>query len=786
MIGSLFLAGRDWLWPSAIAIALAVLFVAMSYLRTSAPTGLRLACAGLKLLGFVALLACLLEPMWSGERAKPGANVLAVLADNSLSMKLHGRGETETRGETLLRFVAGERNLWRPQLAESFEVRNYLVDSRLQATQDFRELAFEGRSTALGGALQTLGERHRGQPLAGVLLLTDGVAADLEGADLSGLPPIYPVVFGAEQPPRDLAIANTTVSQTAFEDAPVTVQAEVLAVGCAGEEIVGRLDEITPDAAPATTPARAIAEQTLTVPRDSGKVVFRFQFRPEKTGVLFYKLRIATKSEWDAESEGSTEATLANNVTVVTVDRGSEKLRVLYVSGRPNWEYKFLQRAIIGDAQTELVGLIRIAKREPKFEFLGRTGESSNPLFRGFGNQSKEDVERYDQPVFRRLNVQDEFELREGFPKTAEELFKYRAVIIDDLEAEFFTADQMSLLQRFVSERGGGFLMLGGMESFAEGKYIRTAIGDLLPIYLDQTAAPPEDSALRMTLTREGWLQPWARLRTNEAEEQRRLDEQPTFDVLNGAATIKPAAMVVAKVSDGRTEYPAIVTQRFGRGRTGAVLVGDLWHSGLGEEAQVQDLGKLWRQMIRWLVADVPDAIELRAEPQPGGESVRLQVRARDLKFQPVDNAGVTLKVQPIGTVAPVTLTAEASTAEPGLYEASYLPRENGGYRVEATVTNEAGAKLGSGATGWTTDLAAAEFQTLTPNRALMETIARKTGGQVLSPDDLETFARDLPKKRAPVTETWTQPLWHTPAMFLFALGCFVSEWGLRRWKGLA
>ncbi len=786
MIGALFLAGRDWLWPSAIAVVLAVIFVATSYLRTSAPPGLRLACAALKLLGFVALVACLLEPMWSRERAKPGANMVAVLADNSLSMKLHGRGEKETRGETLLRFVVGERNLWRPLLAENFEVRNYLVDSRLQATQDFRELAFEGRSSALGGALKTLGERHRGQSLAHIILLTDGVAADLEGADLSGLPPIYPVVFGAEQPPRDLAIVNTTVSQTAFEDAPVTVQAEVLAVGCAGEEIVGRLDEITPDAAPATTPARAIAEQTLTVPRDSGKFVFRFQFRPEKTGVLFYKLRIATKSEWDAESEGSTEATLANNETVVSVDRGSEKLRVLYVSGRPNWEYKFLQRAILGDAQTELVGLIRIAKREPKFEFLGRTGESSNPLFRGFGNQSKEDVERYDQPVFRRLNVQDEFELREGFPKTAEELFKYRAVIIDDLEAEFFTADQMSLLQRFVSERGGGFLMLGGMESFAEGKYVRTAIGDLLPIYLDQTAVPPQDSALRLTLTREGWLQPWARLRTNEAEEQRRLDEQPTFDVLNGAPTIKPAAMVVAKVSDGRTEYPAIVTQRFGRGRSGAVLVGDLWHAGLGDEAQVKDLSKLWRQMIRWLVADVPEAIDLRAEPQPGGESVRLQVRARDLKFQPLDNAGVTLKVQPIGAGAPATLTAEASPEEPGLYEASYLPRENGGYRVEAAVTNEAGAKVGHGATGWTTDLAAAEFQTLTPNRALLETIARKTGGRVLAPDDLDAFARVLQEKSAPVTETWTQPLWHTPAMFLFALACFVSEWGLRRWKGLA
>ncbi len=783
MTAALYLAGKDWLWPAAIGGVLALLLVATSYLRTSAPRGLRVACAAMKLLGLAALLACLLEPMWSAQRAKPGANVIAIVADNSSSMKLRGRGESESRGDTLLRYVAGERNLWRPRLAEDFDVRNYLADSRLQATQDFRELAFEGRSTALGAALEALQERHRGQPLAGVILLTDGVAADLEGAELSGLPPIYPVLFGTEQPPRDIAIKGAAVTQTAFEDAPVTVQATVGAVGCAGEEIVGRLFAIDP--AKPDAQGEPVAEQTLTVPAASEELAFRFQLRPDKTGVLFYRLRIAAQKEWDAAPEGSTEATLVNNETVVTVDRGSEKMRVLYVSGRPNWEFKFLQRAIAGDVQTDLVGLIRIAKREPKFEFLGRTGESSNPLFRGFGNQSKEDVERYDQPVFRRLNVQDEFELRDGFPKTPEELFKYRAVILDDVEAEFFTADQMSLLQRFVSERGGGFLMLGGPESFVEGRYARTAIGDILPVYLDR-AAPARDAELRPVLTREGWLQPWARLRLNEADERSRLAAQPLLEILNRVAAAKPAAMVVATVSDGRTEYPALVTHRFGRGRAAAMLVGDFWHSGMGEEALQKDLGKAWRQIVRWLVADVPNPIDLRAEVQPGGESVLLQARVRDSKFQPLDNAGVTLKVEPIGMGEPVTLTAEASSEEPGLYEASYLPRENGGYRLEAAVTNESGAAVGSAAAGWTTDLAGAEFQSLSPNRALMETVARQTGGELLTPERLESFARELPAKHALVTEKRTQPLWHTPWMFLFALACFVGEWGLRRWKGLA
>jgi len=35
------------------------------------------------------------------------------------------------------------------------------------------------------------------------------------------------------------------------------------------------------------------------------------------------------------------------------------------------------------------------------------------------------------------------------------------------------------------------------------------------------------------------------------------------------------------------------------------------------------------------------------------------------------------------------------------------------------------------------------------------------------------------------VMETWSYPLWHKPVVLLFALGCLVAEWGIRRWKGM-
>jgi uncharacterized membrane protein len=695
-------------------------------------------------------------------------------------MTLRDRDAKESRGDALRRALTGERNLWHTRLGADFSVRDYIADSRLQPSQNFRDLTFDGQTTALGRTLDQLADRYRGQPLAAVLLMTDGIAADLDDPEkLRALPPVYPVLFGDETPLRDIAITNVSVTQTSFEDAPVTITAEATAAGFSGQDVVAKLFAIEPGKG-ASAP---VATQTMSVPRSEEKLAFRFQIRPVKTGVLFYRLALAPARA------GAPEATLVNNESVVTVDRGSGPYRILYVSGRPNWEYKFLHRAVQADDQVQLEALIRVANREPKFTFRGRAGESSNPLFRGFGNQSKEDIERYDQPVFRRLDVADESELRDGFPKTPEELFKYRAVILGDLEADFFTADQMSLLQRFVSERGGGLLALGGMESFREGKFARTAVGDMLPVYLDSKPDAAPSGPLHLALTREGWLQPWARLRANEADERQRLADLPYFAVLNRTGAAKPAATVVATVSDGTHDFPALVTQRFGRGRTAAMLIGDFWASGLGKEKQQADLLKAWRQIVRWLVADVPESIELRAEPQSDGASVSVQVRARDLRFQPLDNATVTLKISHAGAAAseaPLTLAADPSASEPGLYEATYIPRESGGYRVEAAVAGDAGQAIGSGATGWTSDLAAAEFRDLKPNRALIEQIAHETGGRVLSPGDLDAFARELPSRHVPITDTATSPLWHTPAMLLFALASLLGEWGLRRWKGLA
>jgi hypothetical protein len=223
------------------ALALAVLL--WSY-RALAGQPLRWVCLALKAVGITALALCLLEPLWLGQRARPGANLFAVLADNSQGLQVKDQGETASRGDSVRKLLDPQESPWQASLAATFDIRRYLFDARLQPTKDFSELNFEGRSTALGSALRTLGERFQGRPLAGVLLITDGNATDLAlGAapKLDGLPPIYPVVIGRRDAVKDISVQQIAVTQTSFEDAPVTLQADVMTAGYRGQPIVTKL-----------------------------------------------------------------------------------------------------------------------------------------------------------------------------------------------------------------------------------------------------------------------------------------------------------------------------------------------------------------------------------------------------------------------------------------------------------------------------------------------------------------------------------------------------------------
>ena len=783
LLAELILGGRQWLGLAAVLTVVGLALLVWTYLQTSSKSWLKTTCFALKASAIILLAVCLIDPLYVGQRPKPGSNLFLVVADNSRSLQLADPGARQSRGSAV-RESLETKDGWLTHLAVDFDVRKYTFDTQLQPTQDFSQLEFNGEASALSQAVQQLIDRYRGQPVAGILLLTDGNATD-QAAELrisSNSPPLYPVALAGRKPVADLSLAHVAVSQTNFEAAPVTLVAEVETAALAGNKVVVRvLDEDD----------KELEKQTLTVSKDGESLSQRFLLRPEKPGVSFYRVQaaLAGEEQLKPDATSSAEATLANNRRFATVDRGSGPYRVLYVSGLPNWEFKFLRRAVSKDEEVDLVGLVRIAKKEPKFNFLSRTDEKTNPLFRGFGNKNDETAEQYNEPVILRLGTENKEELLKGFPKDAEDLFRYQAVILDDIEAAFFTQDQLSLLQQFVSQRGGGLLMMGGKNSFGEGGYARTPIAEMLPVYLDRSRGDVNTQPLHLKLTREGWLQPWIRVRANEQDEEARLVSMPAFRSLNRVEAIKPGASVLAEVETASSESrPALAVQPFGRGRTAALLLGDMWRWDLRrEDATTSDLEKAWRQTVRWLIADVPQAVEVETQVKTGtGLPAReIIIRARDKKFLPLDNATVTIDVlTPDGNE--IKLTADSSSAAAGEYRALFVPRVAGAYRAKVAVTAPDGSDVGSRETGWAAEPETEEFRELTGNHALLERLAKESGGEVLTLDGLDRFVSSLPNRKIPQVETWSYPLWHQWQVLVLAIGCLVGEWGLRRWKGLA
>jgi uncharacterized membrane protein len=784
VLGLMMIPGSHWLWLAGAVALVTLALLVRSYWPATSMGGSRALALGLKLLAILILGLCLAEPLWSSRRAQSGANLFAVVVDNSESLTVRDRGTSQTRGQILQGILSRGRTGWLAELAKDFQVCAYVFDGRCRRTVDFSELTFDGKTSALATTLRTLAERYRGRPLAGVLLLTDGIATDMDDStsDGSGLAPVYPVVIGQDRVPDDLAITTVSVSQTSFEDAPVTIQADVEATGHAARTIAIDLTDDSGD---------PVERQTWKAGTEDAKQVFRFRFRPAKTGVLFYHLQASVAGSRPEDPCQPTSPIGSRNQKAVVVDRGGGPYRVLYVAGRPNWEYKFLQRAVSEDDEVQLVGLIRVARREPKYDWRGRAGEQSNPLYRGFNVHDQEQTEAYDQPVLVRLNTRDEAELRGGFPKTSEELFSYHAVIVDDVDASFFTYDQLELLRRYVAERGGGFLMLGGQESFVKGGYDRSPLSHMLPVYLGRPQADVVSPAVRLSLTREGWLQPWVRVRESEQAEKDQLAGMPEFHVLNRVSGGKPGASVLATAeAEPDQAVPALVVQRYGNGRSAALMVGDVWRWGFAKPQMHPDMDKFWRQTVRWLVADVPGRVALStvAKADAPGQAVVLQVRVKDKAFQPMENVTVTLEIRDpqAGTVH---LSAEPRQDQTGLYEATYVPRTSGGHAATAVVSDANGTEIARTQTGWVADLEGREFRSIKANRPLLEKIARQTGGRLIEAGDLDAFVRNLPQSNAPVSEVWVRPFWDLPwvesTIIVLVLGCLVAEWAIRRWKGM-
>jgi hypothetical protein len=216
--------------------------------------------------------------------------------------------------------------------------------------------------------------------------------------------------------------------------------------------------------------------------------------------------------------------------------------------------------------------------------------------------------------------------------------------------------------------------------------------------------------------------------------------------------------------------------------------VQDSWLWKMDTSIPVEDVTHqtLWRQLVRWMVEDAPAPFEIMASPSrvAPGEPVSLRARVTTPFFADVNDATVTVTVtSPTGTTQNVPL--EWTLREDGTYAARFTPNDTGRYVIDAVATRGRDS-VQTATSSLLVDERGADVAQAELRASLLRRIADETGGRYYSLADAGKLAEDAVITEAGVTVREAKDLWDMPAVFLLIALLLGTEWGYRRWRGLA
>ncbi len=684
------------------------------------------------------VLFCLFRPVLILRAAVPQQNFLGILLDDSRSMRVadyNGKARGEFVNETF-----GADSPVMKALSSRYAVRIFRFASSTDRVAAARDLSFDGTQTKLGSALQRAKDEFAGLPLAGLVMVTDG--ADTEESSIQesllGLRasqiPVFTVGVGREALGRDIQISRVSTPRKVLKGTKLSVDIIVSQNGFRGTTIPLNVEDS----------GRILSSQQVPLTNDGEPTTVKVHFTANEAGARTIRFRIPNQ-------EG--EEIAQNNVRDVLLDVQDRKEKILFFDGEPHFEIKFIRRAVADDPNLQLV-------------LLQRTNDTK----------------------FFRVMVDSGDELAAGFPKTRDELFSYRGLMLGSIEANAFTGDQLRMIADFADRRGGGLMMIGGRRAFAEGGYAGTPVADALPVVLE-AKQPETTTRLQVSPTRTGQSHAVTQIDKTEQESVKRWNALPQVISVNPIRQLKPGATALLRgVDQNGRESIALAYQRYGRGKTLAFPIYDSWAWQMDATIAVEDMTHetYWRQLMRWLVDGVPDQVELTSSPDQvePGEAVTLIAEVSDPGYLEVNDAGVSAHVTgPKGAVfdVPLQWTGERN----GEYRGTFTPGEIGMYeaRVDAS---RAGASLGGNVGHVRVAPSDSEFFDAAMRAPLLRRISEETGGVHYTQQTISSLPDDVKYAGRGVTTVEERDLWDMPIVLFLLLTVMLAEWSYRRVRHLA
>lgn len=752
-------------WNLLLIVA-AITLVLWVYRREGKTRRWRTVLGAARLTILLMLITLLNRPSLTLTRARVEPSVLAVLVDDSVSMRVRdveatGSAERQSRLDAAIELLTARDAALLKALGAMHELRYFRFDREAVAIDladgltPLRELEPRGASTAVAEAVRSALAELQGQNLAGVVVLTDGKdapsradAAALESVKQSGVA-IYPIPIGGGQEPRNVEVQSVVAQDVAFAGDIANIVAVVRAVGADGPQQVRlRLTDrngnpvLNPDGRPVTASAEILPDQPTEV---------ELQLETIDPGTL----ELLVEAEPDPA-----EIDADDNRRPVQIEVIDSKIAVLYVDGYPRWEYRYLKNQLIRDSTVDTSVLLT----------------SADPTFAQEG----------DRPIQR-------------FPVTIDELLDYDVVVFGDVSPQQFSDGQLQLLEAFVGDKGGGFGMIAGPRD-SPWSWRGTPVERLLPVEVVAEPSPAQDAVgatiaegYRPVLTDAGRESGMFRFEAERAanEEFLRTGIQPLFWHADGLVAKPGVGEVLAQhpsasAPDGRPA-PLLVAGRYGAGRTVFDAMDETWRWRYYTGEQVFDT--FWVQQLRYLargrkLGQRRMTLSVQRPSYELGEQVQVELRLLDpaLSRQLPDRLDLEVRDEQGRPVQTSHLIRRGEGAEAERYTASIPAQRIGNFSVVLPPMTGENRELTAPMIVQVPQL---ELDRPIVDRDNLQRLAEDTGGRLVSLNEARSLPEIIPNvaRRIPIVSE--QSLWDAPlALALFAL-LITAEWVGRKVAGL-
>ncbi len=735
---------RDWFWP-LLVVALLLWWSLRRYRIDASELKVwqRFLLMVLRIGAIGALFVYYLHPQWEHL---VGNSRVAVLIDTSASMgsrdllppseKATDAAEetaTPTRLEGIVDWM--ERSDLIERLREKHDVSVYtfdqstkrvlfeerFVDEKIKAAskneqkktdeakpnaeqaekQELDSLKAEGEETRLGDALADVLQRERGQPLAGIVLISDGASnsgkpldAALESSKRLHLP-VYTIGVGLKRQPLNVRINGFDVPDRAFPGDPFTVKTQIQLLG--GEEAAQTTTWkipvelwMKPENGTAET---KVGEKDIQL-APGGTADVDFEIRSAESGKQKLTVKIVPPKE---------DRNVADNQQEAEVEIVDRKDRVLLFAGGPSRDYQFFCSQIFRDKTMNVDVYLPWAKP-------------------GISQSADKILDK--------------------FPSTRAEMSEYDTVVAFDPNWRDLSAEQIDTLEHWVSRQGGGLILFAGSVNLADtisGWVTDPAMDKIRAMYPVEFFAKTSSFDHRyhgdtqvwpIKFTRAGEDAEFLRTADNPVESRTFWNEFPGFYGFFAVKDVKPTATLLATSSSpeamGRNGA-LVVEQFYGAGRVLYIGSGEIWRlRRIDEKAFEQVTTKMLRYVSQGRLQRDSDRGSLATDKKHYslGSTAQLRVTANDAQLKPLDLPTLPLDViGPGGKLRTVNLTLDPNV--PGSYQTHLPLTEEGTWSLQFSIP-DSGEQIVKTIQVQMSDL---ERENPSRNEPLLTDLAERSGG---------------------------------------------------------